>query len=247
MPRGFFGLVKLLDEVDVFELLHGGDYVVVTDEFLEAAGLYRERDGVDGQSRVLICGVEFDVVHLEPELAHGGDEVAQRFLAVQLEVNLEMVRAALEGVLDAHEQREANHVRGERDERGGIEVKTYQHAHEAYPPQRDRGGKPLNLAFGAIQYRVRADNRDADNRRADDYGHACAHHRHEVVVHHRGERGNERHQYKRPQSRRVAFCRALAAHERGEQHGKSYFKRYAPEIKAPAPISEKVRYCVVHS
>lgn len=98
------------------------DYLVMCLVFFEFFAAYGQSYGIYAQSRIKICGIDFDIVDYKAELPDGSDEVLQVAAVGQFEMDLEMVGAVLQIFLNTREESKACKNCNEADQRYGIEA-----------------------------------------------------------------------------------------------------------------------------
>ena len=149
----------------IFERAQRFDYLFVRLVFFQLRAVYRYRYRIDAQSRADIREVRFDVVYSQPEAADDRDEVLKIFAALELEVDLKVVRAVLEVYLKRREAGEDAEQENIDYNSNSIESSADYESEDSAGPESGGGRQSLYLTAGAEQYRVAADHRGADYRR----------------------------------------------------------------------------------
>ena len=158
-------LSHLFNMIYIFERAKRFDYLFVRLVFFQLRAVYRYRYRIDAQSRADIREVRFDVVYSQPEAADDRDKVLKIFAALELEVDLKVVRAVLEVYLKRREAGEDAEQENIDYNSNSIEPSADYESEDSSGPESGGGRQSLYLTAGAEQYRVAADHRGADYRR----------------------------------------------------------------------------------
>ena len=106
--------------INIFQRAQGFYQLCVRFVFLEICIADRNGDRVYAEAGAGICGVEFDIVDLHPELADGRNEVLQVLAFGQFKMDLKMIGSVLEIFFKIRERRKCDVKCRKNDKRGCI-------------------------------------------------------------------------------------------------------------------------------
>ena len=152
--------VDLLDVGDVLERAQGFNDLAVFFVLLQLGAVDGQGYGIDAQPRVQVRRVGFYVLDPDPQAPDRRDEVLQVALALQLQMDLEMVRVVLHVPLDGRKQGQAGEQGQKGDRRHRVEPGAQRHPDQSAAPEGRRRGQALDLAFRAEQDGINTNHRD---------------------------------------------------------------------------------------